>query len=133
MIEMYFKHIHDDEVQTWAYKMWLNELNSLLAGKKVIHLPCFYKSKELVDEISFGAKIDIPLMDIGVMKILHSQRKSYKNWKSDRDVIPKEWFDLPYNHFDARTNNQIAQYIIDVYNDMNETTNKTYPIIMDKH
>jgi len=130
---VYYKYIYDENVQQWAYDMWLTELNSLLAGKKVIHLPCFHNSKKLVDEISFGAKLDVPLMDIGIIKTLHSHHKSYKDWLSRGENMPKEWFDLPYNHLDDSTNNQLAQYIIEVYNDMNENTNSVYPILIAKH
>ena len=134
---VYYKYIYDENVQQWAYDMWLTELNSLLAGKKVIHLPSCSITKRSVDSISFGAKIDISLMDIGIIEVLHNQGKSYKDW-CDRNKhiiprIPREWSYLQTNHFSDKSNNQVAQYVIDVYNDMDESTNKTYPILLDKH
>jgi hypothetical protein len=43
----YYTYMENNDISTWQASMWYRELNDLLHGKHVIHIPCFRNGQHL--------------------------------------------------------------------------------------
>lgn len=110
--KVYMQTFFVEEFQYWCYKNYILELNKLLKGKKVIHLPCFTSDLHLFDECD-GILAKEPLT-------------KFTPWSDEyrlKNPYSKEYqlFDSYHNHMSKRKNHWLAEklaYVISNYDEI---------------
>jgi len=98
--EVYYKYIHDSEIHNWTAKQWYQELNTVLAGRPVIHLQCFNSTRGYFDILQ-GLKFTAALTEISVTEP-----------GADRAVFMS---DARRNHFSTENNLKLADFVLGHY------------------
>jgi hypothetical protein len=101
MLKFYLTDIQNFEFNNWCCIQWFKELNSLLVGKKVIHIQNFSNTSEYFDTLN-GIKILPNLHKLSLSELDNTDTKSFMR-------------DTRRNHFNTENNVRIADFLYDVY------------------
>jgi hypothetical protein len=92
----WFAYIQSDPVQRWTNSKWFRELNTILQGRRVIHVPCFANPEfDLLDPV----RVERPLLEL-----------SAESTDNDYSLMNR----LP-NHMTAAYNQRVAASLERVY------------------
>ena len=105
--EIYYKYIHDCQVNNWATQNWYRELNTWLANKRVIHVQLFESTKDYFNILN-GLKFVHPLTPISLEEIKHNPGLFMREHIVDSGIARR-------NHFTVESNKKLAKFIYDKY------------------
>lgn len=109
-VSLFYKYIYSEQFFQWAYRQWLQEVESLLpTNAKIIHW--FVNSTDLAGIQLRGNVVDKPLMQI--------QQHQFAQHLSGEQQLAAEQHYMMYNHFTHANNHVIAnelQRMIDTDN-----------------
>lgn len=91
-VKLYFKYIHEYSFFSWAIKKWYEEINTIWARKKTIHLHSFRTLPEHQNILN-GAQIlpdlcSISLNELGIDKfrLFDDNRKNHFNYENNNEL-----------------------------------------------
>jgi hypothetical protein len=103
----YLKFIQSNDVDSWTVSTWYNELNTLLAGKRVIHLPSFEHNE--FQSILLGYRLLTPLLNISILSA--GGNLFEHDWGGSTVKTKMNSF---HNHFSPKENVNFGDFITHV-------------------
>jgi len=101
--KVWYSDIQSDDVTYWCQQQWYQELDQLLVGRRVVHLPCFAPSPH-----SHGLVSTTPLLDLAVV----SAGGQLNSWGSSTDV--RQRMNQYANHLSPEYNIKLAHWLAQV-------------------
>jgi hypothetical protein len=101
--EVYYKYIYSADVAAWAVEQWYQELNRLLQGRTVVHVPCFEHPEF---ELLQCTRLDQPLLELSIRSAGGST--DLAGWGGSE--VRQRMNDLP-NHLSPEHNIELAELI----------------------
>lgn len=103
MLKFYLTDIQNFEFNDWCCMQWFKELNSLLTGKKVIHIQNFSNTSKYFDTLN-GIRILPDLHRLSLSELNDTDAKLFMH-------------DTRRNHFNTENNIKIADFLYNTYTD----------------
>ena len=100
--EVYYKHIYSEDVAAWCVTQWYNELNQLLAGRRVVHLQCFEHPEFALLK---GLRVDQPLLEMSIRSA--GANPADTTWSSRVGDL----MNASANHLSPAANRELAELI----------------------
>lgn len=104
IVKTYLTHFSNDEFDHWCCQQWFKELNSLVTGKKIIHIQNFQETKKYFHSLQ-GIRLETPtLIELSMAEIGSKYTTVLVN-------------DCRSNHFSAESNLKLGNFLAKVYVD----------------